>query len=363
MVASSGEALEPLGILKRRLYLLVWPFGVAAFLLTYGVKLAERSLTGIEHVVYPLVMLYLIAMPIMVLWWKGDRALRMIERSMFAMCTGILFLLFCDALFLRPAAERTDALGGLLYWFPVAYVVAYVGFDRRAPLASGGFFFLTLLAALAFLPQAFAAKRHSEIYALAHFFLANAIYIVLLYTVTVLRVHYISAQSRAESMSRLALTDTVTNLPNRRHLELLLARETERARRFLRPFSVILLDLDGFKEVNDTHGHEAGDEALRHVGLAIKEHLRPSDEVGRWGGDEFLVLAPELNIEKARQMAERLRAMVQVEPMEGIDKVTASFGVAFYEPQESVEALLRRADAALYRAKSSGRNRVEGSEM
>jgi diguanylate cyclase (GGDEF)-like protein len=362
MVASGAEALEPLGILKRRLYLLVWPFGVAAVLLALGVKSGNGSLTRIEFLVYPLVVLYLIAMPVMVLWWKGDSALRMIERSMFAMCTVILFLLFCDALFWRPAAERTDALGGLLYWFPVAYVVAYVGFDKRAPLASGGFFLLTLLAALVFLPQAFAAKRHGEIYALAHFFLANAIYIVLLYAVTVLRVHYSSAQSRAETMSRLALTDTVTNLPNRRHLELLLARETERARRFTRPFSVILLDLDGFKQVNDSHGHEAGDEVLRQVGLALKEHLRPSDEVGRWGGDEFLVLAPELNIEKARQMAERLRAMVGQEPMEGMENVTASFGVASYATQDSVEVLLRRADEALYRAKSGGRNRVEGSE-
>ena len=152
-----------------------------------------------------------------------------------------------------------------------------------------------------------------------------------------------------------ALTDTLTRLPNRRAFELALTRELSRAERYGTPFSLVLVDLDRFKQINDTLGHDHGDEVLRRVARFLVEGVRREDVVARWGGEEFALLLPSTRASDALRLAERLR-----QALEDLDLgVTASFGVAEYLPGESEEALFRRADQALYRAKERGRNRVE----
>ncbi len=169
-----------------------------------------------------------------------------------------------------------------------------------------------------------------------------------------------------EALRIQATHDPGTGLWNRRAILELLARELARARREGQPVAVIMLDLDHFKEINDNFGHLAGDAALLEAGRRMLQVLRPYDAVGRYGGDEFLVISPSCDLARATSLAQRLHSALTESPIhlrEGIVHLTASIGVAAAqkEDESEVDALIRAADEALYRAKRAGRNRVEPS--
>ena len=122
---------------------------------------------------------------------------------------------------------------------------------------------------------------------------------------------------------------------------------------------MILFDLDRFKHINDSFGHNTGDEVLQEVAGQLRQAIRTSDPFGRWGGDEFLVLATNTDGKQAVELAERLRESLEKCAFCTAGKVTASFGITTYQSGDSPETLIRRADMGLYKAKSNGRNRVE----
>ncbi len=157
----------------------------------------------------------------------------------------------------------------------------------------------------------------------------------------------------------LATTDTLTGLANRREFSSVLTREVERSRRFGSPLSVIMCDIDHFKRVNDTFGHDVGDLVLRGVSELVTRNTRSLDVAARWGGEEFMILLPQTGLDAAGIVAEKLRAVVAGHRFEKAGRVTLSFGVTGYTRSEDVEAMLKRADQALYAAKRNGRNRVE----
>jgi diguanylate cyclase (GGDEF)-like protein len=169
-----------------------------------------------------------------------------------------------------------------------------------------------------------------------------------------------NAQLHAE-VQRQAITDTLTGLYNRRGFFELGYREVERARRFKRPLSAMMIDLDMFKQVNDTYGHLIGDKVLMRTAHHCQQELRQIDLLGRYGGDELIALLPETSLDYARQVAERLRHSIAqtilVATPESV-KVTFSVGVATLHREDELESLIERADRALYTAKQSGRNRV-----
>jgi diguanylate cyclase (GGDEF)-like protein len=152
-----------------------------------------------------------------------------------------------------------------------------------------------------------------------------------------------------------ALTDSLTNLPNRLAFERALAREYRRADRYDRPLSMLLLDLDGFKEINDTQGHAAGDEILRKAAVAISSRIRVDDVAARLGGDEFVVICPETSAASAQELARLLEETLAEA------SIQSSIGVAEREAEDDglPEYLVARADAAMYRCKrsSGGRER------
>lgn len=176
----------------------------------------------------------------------------------------------------------------------------------------------------------------------------------------------VGLRRKLEEAARLqAHTDELTGLPNRRRFFELAGREMVRAQRYTSPLAVVMLDLDRFKEINDNHGHAAGDQVLRAVGDACRDALRINDVVGRLGGEEFAILLPGTPLEGAYEFAERLRKAIAAcrIGMPGAElHLTATLGVAACASGEilSVDELLARADAALYRGKAAGRNRVEG---
>jgi diguanylate cyclase (GGDEF)-like protein len=159
------------------------------------------------------------------------------------------------------------------------------------------------------------------------------------------------------TMERLALSDSLTQLANRRACEMMLEREIARSQRHGDPLSVILVDVDKFKAVNDRFGHDAGDAVLAGLARVFREHLRASDEPARWAGDEFLIILSSTPIQGALVVAERLRAAVAQCTSLGVGGVTASFGAASLDPEnDDLARLVRRADKSLYRAKAAGRN-------
>jgi diguanylate cyclase (GGDEF)-like protein len=166
-------------------------------------------------------------------------------------------------------------------------------------------------------------------------------------------------QERFTALSRLALTDPVTSLANRRGGEEALAREVSRARRGGSPLSLVLFDIDHFKNINDQAGHAVGDRVLRGISDILSASQRGSDLAMRWGGEEFLVLLPDVGLAGARAFAERVRENVQNLTVGETGRITVSAGVAELQPDEEAAAALARADASLYRAKAAGRNRVE----
>jgi diguanylate cyclase (GGDEF)-like protein len=167
-------------------------------------------------------------------------------------------------------------------------------------------------------------------------------------------------KAERDALSADASRDPLTGLPNRRSLTTELEREHALARRGRPAFSVLLLDVDHFKAVNDDRGHQAGDMVLAEIADRLRARARTSDVVGRWGGEEFLIVAPDTSATGAVSLAEDLRAAVSESAIEIDGKpvtVTASVGVAAWE-RETVEELVARADQALYEAKKAGRDRV-----
>ena len=160
----------------------------------------------------------------------------------------------------------------------------------------------------------------------------------------------------------MATQDFLTGLLNRRETFRRLDEELQRSRRLATPFSVLLLDLDHFKQVNDVHGHSAGDLVLQAVAAALRQGVRPYDLCCRYGGEEFLVILPETALEDAAGIAERLRRDIEnlkiTAAKETALQITASIGAAALLGHETIDQLVARADEAMYNAKSSGRNRV-----
>jgi diguanylate cyclase (GGDEF)-like protein/PAS domain S-box-containing protein len=161
-----------------------------------------------------------------------------------------------------------------------------------------------------------------------------------------------------EELRNLSITDPLTGVYNRRHFLEELQREMNRSDRCACPFSLIMFDIDHFKEVNDRFGHEAGDRVLRELTETIRKRIRASDLLARWGGEEFLILLVDTKLQPAVKLAEGLLGQLQARTYPGIGRVTASFGVAEHRAGEGVDEFLTRVDNLMYQAKNGGRSRL-----
>jgi diguanylate cyclase (GGDEF)-like protein len=161
-----------------------------------------------------------------------------------------------------------------------------------------------------------------------------------------------------ELLQELSSTDRLTKLYNRAKFEELFEYELKQSQRYATPLSLIMLDVDYFKEVNDVHGHHVGDLVLQEIANILTHSSRGSDAVARWGGEEFLILAPKTDLEQAAQLAEKIRITISNHCFPEVGKQTGSFGVSCYRDQDSLTSLLQRVDLALYQAKAEGRDRV-----
>lgn len=169
------------------------------------------------------------------------------------------------------------------------------------------------------------------------------------------------AQSN-EALDRISKTDKLTNLNNRMFLDAELNRNiflsAKSSRKKEKTFSILLLDIDFFKKINDTYGHLVGDDVLINLAILLKNSLRPTDIVGRWGGEEFLIIIPESNFTIAMNVAEKIRKNVEDYSFSSNLKLTCSIGVSSFQSTDTPHSILSRVDRALYIAKNNGRNRI-----
>jgi diguanylate cyclase (GGDEF)-like protein len=243
---------------------------------------------------------------------------------------GVSFVLSSSTAFLRMPLICAGSVGGMV----LAYLVLHPFIEPRGMLIAATVTEATVIGGMAFSinrRERTAARDHLEVIALS------------------------------QALEKSARTDELTQIANRRGILDILATDLAKSGRHALPLAVLMADIDHFKSINDTHGHAAGDEALRTVSRTLAEALREGDSVGRLGGEEFLVLLPMLEGDAARLAAERLRRQVERTraAFEGREiPLSVSIGVGCRRQGDSVDSLLARADAALYAAKGAGRNRV-----
>lgn len=162
-----------------------------------------------------------------------------------------------------------------------------------------------------------------------------------------------------EKLKRLTITDNLTQIYNRMKLDSELEQQANLYQRYQQSFSIMIIDIDHFKQVNDQYGHQSGDVVLVEFTQVIQKHIRKTDIFGRWGGEEFMLIIPNTDIHKALIQAEKLRLLVAKHNFKVLGHLTASFGVAqFDEENNTIQKLISKADKALYEAKNQGRNRV-----
>lgn len=189
----------------------------------------------------------------------------------------------------------------------------------------------------------------------------------LLIAVIIFRYHEVAKYNKNlknlnKKLEQMSITDNLTGLFNRYRMDESLRQELERSRRYGSPFSLILLDIDNFKSVNDEFGHNTGDQVLKKVAHILKTRTRRSDIICRWGGEEFLILSVETRCLEAEKYAEYIRKQMELFNFDLGHNLTASFGVAEYRGQEKVEEIIKYADEAMYKSKKTGRNRVSVHE-
>jgi diguanylate cyclase (GGDEF)-like protein len=162
-----------------------------------------------------------------------------------------------------------------------------------------------------------------------------------------------------EELKRRVGTDGLTGAYNRVKFNELINGELGRARRYKRPLSLSIFDIDDFKRINDTFGHNAGDSVLITIANIVRKNIRETSYLFRWGGEEFVILLPETSLEGAGAQAERIRREIADFGFEQVGRVTVSFGLARYRENDTADSFLKRADEAMYKAKTDGKNRVE----
>ncbi len=343
-------------VLKRRIYLVTLPLAAC---LAGVVGVSGYLEPGLNTRFWWIPVL--VAIGLVIAWgavWRLPERVGGTERWLLGgSVVAWLFVLTSTVVPVAAADVHTLVRAGM--WLPGVVALAYLALPAAAAtgLAAAGWsaFALAIATVVAFQGGVATPDVGTMVEAL----LVHAIVLILMRGL----VHVTDGTQRhADRWESVAATDALTGLPNRRAAEEQLRRELGRAERYGGDVSVVWFDLDRFKEVNDVHGHEAGDAVLREIGAALRPELRASDVLARWGGEEFVAILPEQDRAAAARTAERLRATLEAHPMmkavgTGL-RVTASFGVAWWRAGEAPRDVLRRADRAMYRAKEEGRNRV-----
>jgi len=330
---------------QRRIYLTLLPLGVLVTLLDAFDQIQHDD-TNPFNILTNVGLAFGFAV-LALLLWRFKHSQRLVEYALYLLVAAFLLSNWYVDFAQYRAVEIPREILAWSIWLIVMHLVGFLTFSPQEGAVLSSLVYLASAAiGLGFvLPELLAGRRPPGLDELIQAYAATAIALIFLYRIGSLRQRY-------------ALIDFLTGVSNRRHLYQLFTYEVERARRYRQPFSVVLFDVDNFKQVNDTHGHLMGDRVLKGLTQLTLRLLRNVDDLGRWGGEEFLILLPETDVVGAQRLAERVRSALAQQRFDIAGSVTASFGVTTYLPNDTLETMLHRADEALYQAKREGRNHV-----
>ncbi|WP_189088739.1 GGDEF domain-containing protein [Deinococcus ruber] len=329
---------------KRTTFLMVGPLGILAC----GLALLAQwhSMDGLDRYALPGLSAVLLLLTLLL-------AVRRIKVA-FATLTSFLattayFLLALNHQF-AWFVPKYQMLSENTYWFSVLYATAFIAFRTRHAFRICAVIFGLACVICGYHLLHLRTERLLNDRMLAstlQFLFSSAVLVLAQYAVGRLR-------HQLDQVKVAAYLDVLTGLPNRRYAQQLLERSMAQHR----PFALVMLDLDHFKAVNDTFGHQAGDLVLRETSRIISRHLSGSQQMVRWGGEEFVLILPGLKKHEGKALAETARADLNAHVFDEVGRISASFGVAEYLAGERLDTLMARADAALYAAKRQGRNGV-----
>ncbi|MCA9840241.1 MAG: GGDEF domain-containing protein [Trueperaceae bacterium] len=347
--------MAPIEPLKRRIYSLLFILGWVSGQVAWG--LAEFK--GMSSLPLRLIFLAnaLFQPAAFSLVWRKRFPLMYVDTIVVSFVAGITAV--CMALkFYSPTYSPNVIIEVMYLWTPIIYIFAFCLPRRTQALRLSSIVWTTLL--LVSLPYLIQHPIGLTSYLTIQLHLLTAALIVAFYFFASFQRHLQLAQLNVEQMAELANTDSLTKLANRRRIYEVMNYERLRFTRYGHSFSVLLFDIDHFKKFNDQFGHDLGDKILIALAKRVKEVLRDVDTLGRWGGEEFIIILAETNFEEALIKAKLLCEHVAIRPLVDHHVITISCGVTEVLLGDNPDAVLQRADVALYEAKHLGRNRAEG---
>jgi len=334
---------------RRKVILITFPIGaVLASLLTFDLFGKGEILASVASALFSV---SVIILSVMVYFYQ--RLLREAELAFFYSIAFYLFLMTIHNINMFSDGRTEDFfisnLSAIVLWVAIVYMASFMSLTSRQNSIFMGVSLIGLTLALLY-HMLFRDGFHLPIILLwVRGLFALFVLIILITQTGKLHQDYITK-------------DDLTGAYNRREVYHELYREMERSARQRKPFSIILFDVDHFKSVNDTYGHIAGDYVLKEITRLATKTIRQIDYLGRWGGEEFLIVLPDTDAQSAERLAQRLCDAIRQNHFEGLRQVTASFGVADYRYGQELEAILHAADSAMYQAKQGGRDQVVVSQ-
>ncbi len=346
MSGLNGNSFESL---KLKLYKIISPILMAFMIVGWYLEQQTAGYDPVNNFMIPgLISLFLISTAVVYL---REQWVPYLERVVLLIMCVLSALKFTYVVY--NELEYTMTLGKFVFWLPLFYIFLFFVFDNKFAISFSALTFLwVLISGLIKLPDLMGTEAAGI---LVHYYLAGLTFLLTLFYLQTIKKAFI----RSEVLEALANTDYLTSLPNRRKMDnIIMEALNKKHQDKKRKTALIYLDIDYFKKINDQYGHSAGDHVLKEFSEIIQTFLKADDVLGRWGGEEFIIVSNKKDINQASLLAEEIRSSVSTHFFEHVGHITCSFGVTEIREDDTLDRALSRADSSLYMAKHNGRNQV-----
>ena len=359
------KSLQSFYDLKSRLMKVFLTFAVLVIIGIWSLEGSKAHVNPIDKIAYPL-MIAIFSIGTIVLY-RHPKSLKYIESITF-----YTFAIYClanfQAMILGMPFFVIDlySVSTFLQWLPMIYVSAFIMLETRNAIIASVLFYLSLVCStilyevMRYVPDFVLNNLYP---AIKNICFAQPIYILMVLGIAVLKEQIIEVNTEATDMTIAATTDYLTGISNRRFAAQSLDNFLNLAKIDNLTLTIFVVDIDHFKKINDSYGHDIGDRVLVNIANFLLHNLRDSDLLGRWGGEEFIVILQKTDLQTACNLAERLYKQNSQLIHEQVGQVTFSIGIATSKADDTTDSLFKRADAALYKAKQTGRNHFKVDEQ
>ncbi|MDP2560143.1 GGDEF domain-containing protein [Psychrobium sp. 1_MG-2023] len=340
--------------------------GIVCIAAIWMIEFNSGHLTALDQYAYPL-LIFTFSCSFVTLLYFPSQANAVASALVFSIASYFLASYHFIFIVLERSSLENNFynLASISQWLPSIYIAIFLLHHIERAMFYSIAFYLALLGPEAY--YIFAGSHHSDIAhnLLVNIVLSHPVYICILLCLSFMKKQGYASYVRAQDMERLVNIDDLTKAHNRRGIEEKIISLIENRQRAGEEFCLVMFDVDHFKKINDSYGHPVGDEVLVKLVEQTKRELRQDDSIGRWGGEEFILLLPRTNVEQASAFANRIRLLFPSIKFSAPVTLTASFGISSYRISDSSPAadkisaiLIAKADQGLYQSKSSGRNQI-----